>query len=96
MFQIKRLVGVKYEQRGERWYLMDRIVDPGVADLVGREMSEYPLIVEPPSHPQRFLGKILLVLARHNLDGGFIHEKWGDHCYSATISVEGRREKPQS
>lgn len=93
--RMRRVIGFEYKLRGERWRLCCSESDREVAQVIGKEVLRHPRTIPLPKSPQQHAGTIILALARHKLDGGFVHEELSEDRYRATIVVDVRREKPQ-
>lgn len=94
MQTVERSIRFGYAVTVDGWHLSEREIDEVVCRIIGREAVRCPRVIAPPSSPQQLLARMVLVLAEHKLDGGFIHEMLSDDYYCATIVVEARRDKP--
>jgi hypothetical protein len=92
----RKSVRFEYAISCGRWRAENVDIDREVAALLGAVILNYPRTIPLPASPQHFIARVVLALAEHKLDGGYVHEEFGEDHYCATIVVDKRRDKPKT
>lgn len=95
MLKVRPSVGFEYVLKWGRWWRVRAMADREVAKTIGRAVLRCPWVIKPPASPSHLVPPLFLALAKHKLDGGFIHEELSHDRYRVTIVVDARREKPK-
>jgi hypothetical protein len=95
MLKERRSLQFEYVLSGDCWRMVGSEIDWEVAKLLGSILLACPHVIKSPSSPQQVMGQLVSALARHRLDGGFIHEELTEDRYRITIVVDARRDKPK-